>query len=78
MTPSKHFATPPNNPTIQIKPYTPHIPQPLLDDLQKRLHNSADILTTFENSYSPEDADLGIKKDWLEESLGVWKSDYDW
>jgi hypothetical protein len=70
------YSNPPHKPSITIKPYHPHIDQHLIDDLQKRLHNSNDILTTYENSYA--DQDLGVTKEWIEETLGVWRGDYDW
>jgi len=71
------YANPPHKPTIPIKSYTPHIPQPLIDNLKQRLHNSVDILTTYENSYAGDDQ-MGITKEWMEETLGVWKGDWDW
>jgi hypothetical protein len=72
------YGTPPITPNIKIKPYHPSIPQAALDDLKRRLENAAEILTTYENSYGPEDPSMGVTKVWIDQAVGEWKNDYDW
>ena len=70
------WSHPPHPPKIALKSFAVHIPQPLIDDLHRRLEDHTDIPTTYENSFT--DGNLGVEKGWVEEALQVWRSDYDW
>lgn len=80
--PPKPFARLPHAPSFPaaspLHPFTAHFPQPDLDRLQRRLDDTQDILTTYENSFAPEEHAMGMRKSWMEAALGHWRAGFDW
>jgi len=69
------FNTPPNKPTIPLKPYEVHVPQADIDDLRARLAHPARHRTTWENTNGPHH--LGVTKEWMEKAVKRWR-ELDW
>lgn len=78
MASSKPFAQPPSASTLTLHPFKSHIPQADITRLKRQLENAEDIPTAYENSFAPDEYELGVKKGWVEEMLGIWKADYEW
>lgn len=72
------FANPPDDSSLTLHPFKSHIPQADLDRLKRKLNDVEDIPATYENSFAPEEMDIGVRKGWIEEMLGLWRGEYDW
>lgn len=77
-TSSSPFAKPPSGGTLKLHPFQYHANQADLDRLMRKLNDVEDIPATYENSFAPEDMELGVRKGWMEEMLQTWKGGYDW
>lgn len=75
---SSPFAGPPSGNKLQLRAFQSHIPQADIDRLKRKLNDVEDIPSTYENSFAPEDMELGVRKGWMEEMLSVWRREYDW
>jgi microsomal epoxide hydrolase len=70
------YANLPNQPSINVQPYTVSIPKEDLDDLKTLLKHTRIPGKTFENSQShPED--YGVTRDWFIEAREKWM-EFDW
>jgi microsomal epoxide hydrolase len=72
------FAAPPSGTTLSLHPFQSHVPQADLDRLKRKLNDTEDIPSTYENSFAPAGMELGVRKGWMEEMLGLWRGEYDW
>lgn len=70
------YSTPPNKPTISIRPHSLDIPSADIDELRTLLKSSRLTRRTYENT--TQDVYLGVKRDWVEEARRYWLDDYDW
>lgn len=71
------FAQAPSTSSLKLHPFKPHIPQADIDRLQRKLNDVEDIPATYENSFAPEEMELGVRKGWVEEMLAEWR-EFDW
>jgi hypothetical protein len=74
----KRFANPPEGSKLNLHPFEFHAPQPDLDRLRRKLDDAEDIPATYENSFAPDEMELGVRKEWMEGMLAEWKGGYDW
>lgn len=63
--------------SLELHPFKAHIPQADIDRLQRKLNDVEDIPATYENSFAPEEMELGVRKGWVEEMLAEWR-EFDW
>lgn len=70
------FSTPPNEPTIPLRPFTLSVPQADVDELRSLLKSSRLTKRTYENT--TQEVYLGVKRDWVEEATRYWLEEYDW
>jgi hypothetical protein len=75
---SSPFAPAPAGNTLKLHPFKSHVPQADLDRLNRKLNDVKDIPATYENSFAPDEMELGMRKGWLEEMLSTWRTEYDW
>lgn len=72
------FARPPSGSKLTLHPFKYHAAQADLDRLKRKLEDVEDIPATYENSFAPEDMELGVRKSWIDEMVGTWRNGYDW
>ena len=77
MAPSKPFGKPPAGASVQLHEVRANAPQEDVDRLKRKLNDVEVVSTTYENSFSPEDQHLGVRKNWIEGMLYDWR-ELDW
>jgi hypothetical protein len=77
MAPDKPYGKAPPGNKLKLHAFTAHHPQADVDRLQRKLNDVEMVSTTYENSFSPEDEHLGVRKDWMEGLLYDWRN-FDW
>jgi hypothetical protein len=77
MAPDKPYGKLPAGNKLKLHPFTAHHPQEDIDRLRRKLNDVEVVSSTYENSFSPDEDKLGVRKDWIEGMLYDWR-EFDW
>ena len=66
------------NRNARITPFTVHIPDDSLDQLDTLLSITPIAESTYENSLPNGDRKFGMRRDWLTKAVEEWKTTFDW
>ena len=66
------------NGNARITPFTVHIPDDSLDQLDTLLSITSIAEPAYENSLPNGDRKFGMRRNWLTRAIEEWKTTFDW
>lgn len=66
------------NDDVKVTPFTVHISDERLDELDTLLSITPIAAPTYESSLPDGDRKFGMRHDWLTKAVEEWKTTFDW